>query len=212
MNVGRRNCELSVRIGVLAEPRLGGQAFAETFETTGPEGPPMLRSATLREIQIMEKRSKSFAIRKALGALAVGASTLSFNAIAAEPTVIELTQVGCQFIESENGVDHQFSTTKAADCEAINERTGNERLGKAKVFQLKPGKYVFKVTNKNVPYSLGFWVRGDGVLNRARLPSVSGGGLTPGTTKDYHIDLQPGEYVYSCPLNPTPNYKLVVSG
>ena len=133
-------------------------------------------------------------------------------AVSAEPTVIEFTQVGCQFIESENGVDHGFKTTQAADCEAINERTGEERLAKAKVLHLKPGKYVFKVTNKNVPYPLGFWVRGDGVVNRARLPSVSGGGLTLGATKDYHIDLKPGEYVYSCPLNPTPNYKIVVSG
>lgn len=150
--------------------------------------------------------------RSMLAATVVGVSTLSTMANAAEPTVIEFTQVGCQFIESENGVDHGFSTTQSADCEAINERTGDERLAKAKVLQLKPGKYVFKVTNKNVPYPLGFWVRGDGVVNRARLPSVSGGGLTLGTSKDYHIDLKPGEYVYSCPLNPTPNYKIVVSG
>lgn len=176
-------------------------------------GAPLTRrSVTMREIEIMEKPSSFLSIKNAVRALAVGASVLSFTSNAAEPTVIELTQVGCQFIESENGVDHQFATTKSADCEAINERTESERLSKAKVFHLKPGKYVFKVTNKNVPYSLGFWVRGDGVLNRARLPSVSGGGLTLGTTKDYHIDLQPGEYVYSCPLNPTPNYKLVVSG
>jgi len=25
------------------------------------------------------------------------------------------------------------------------------------------------------------------------------------------VKLEPGEYVYSCPLNPTPNYHLVVS-
>ena len=150
---------------------------------------------------------------KALTAAAVlGGFALGGAVHAAEPTVIELTQVGCQFIESENGVDHGFKTTQASDCETINERTGDERLEKAKVLRLKPGKYVFKVTNENVPYPLGFWVRGDGVLNRARLPSVSGGGLTMGKTRDYEIDLKPGEYVYSCPLNPTPNYKLVVSG
>ena len=150
---------------------------------------------------------------KTLTAVAVlGGFALGGAAHAAEPTVIELTQVGCQFVESENGVDHGFKTTQASDCEAINERTGEERLEKAKVLRLKPGKYVFKVTNENVPYPLGFWVRGDGVLNRARLPSVSGGGLTMGKTRDYEIDLKPGEYVYSCPLNPTPNYKLVVSG
>lgn len=143
---------------------------------------------------------------------AIGVSTLGGATQAAEPTVIELTQVGCQFIESENGVNHGFETAQASDCEAINRRTAEERLKKAKVLRLKPGRYVFRVTNENVPYSLGFWVRGDGVLNRARLPSVSGGGLTMGKTREYEINLKPGEYVYSCPLNPTPDYKLVVSG
>ena len=147
-----------------------------------------------------------------LAAAVVGVSALSVAATAAEPTVIELTQVGCQFLESENGIDHKFKTTQAAECEAINERTGNERLKNAKVIHLKAGKYLFKVTNKNVPYPLGFWLRGDGLVNRARLPSVSGGGLTLGAKKDYHIDLKSGEYVYSCPLNPTPNYKIIVSG
>lgn len=152
-------------------------------------------------------RVKALAVTAALGAFAFGSASHG-----SEPTVIELTQVGCQFLESENGVNHGFKTTQASDCETINERTGEERLRKAKVLRLKPGKYVFKVTNENVPYPLGFWVRGDGVLNRARLPSVSGGGLTMDKSKEYEIDLKPGEYVYSCPLNPTPDYKLIVSG
>jgi len=40
--------------------------------------------------------------------------------------------------------------------------------------------------------------------------SVSGGGLSTGKTKDYKVTLKPGEYFYSCPLNPTPNYRVVV--
>jgi hypothetical protein len=156
--------------------------------------------------------TKMFSVKTLAMAAAAGVLALGAAARAAEPTVIELTQVACQFIESENGVNHGFATTQTSDCEAINTRTAEGRLIDAKVLRLKPGRYVFKVTNENVPYSLGFWVRGDGVLNRARLPSVSGGGLTMGKTKDYEIDLKPGEYVYSCPLNPTPDYKLVVSG
>lgn len=46
--------------------------------------------------------------------------------------------------------------------------------------------------------------------DRALLPSVSGGGLTAGRTQDYAIELKRGNYVYSCPLNPTPEYRLVV--
>jgi len=140
--------------------------------------------------------------------LGVGAS----QAAAAEGSVIELTQTACQFVESENDVDHGYKTSKKADCEAINDESGDERLASSKVIKLKAGKHIFRVTNKNVPYELGFWLRGDGILARATLPSVSGGGLVQGATKDYVIELEPGEYVYSCPLNPTPDYKLIVEG
>ncbi len=128
----------------------------------------------------------------------------------AQAKTIELTQIPCQFVESEGGKDHGFKSTKSADCEAINSRTGEQRLKEAKTLELKPGKYVFRVKNANVPYELGFWLRGDSLLDRARLPSVAGGGLVTGKTQDYAIDLKPGNYVYSCPLNPTPDYKLVV--
>ncbi len=40
--------------------------------------------------------------------------------------------------------------------------------------------YVFRVTNKNLPYELGFWLRGDGLMSRLRLPGVSEGGLMTG--------------------------------
>ena len=133
-------------------------------------------------------------------------------AVGDQATVIELTQTGCQFVESENGRDHGFQTTGKADCEKINAETGAERLAEAKTITLKPGKYIFRVTNRNVPYGLGFWLRGDGLLGRATLPSVSGGGLDQGVTKDYEVTLKPGDYLYSCPLNPTPDYKLVVEG
>lgn len=144
-------------------------------------------------------------------ALALTAAAGAAMAAGDEAKVIELTQTGCQFVESENGVDHGFKTSKKADCEAINARTGEERLDKAKVLELEPGKYIFRVTNKNVPYELGFWLRGQGI-GRVTLPSVSGPGLTPGATKDYAVELKPGDYYYSCPLNTTPDYSLKVKG
>lgn len=132
------------------------------------------------------------------------------------PTVVKLTQVGCQFVESENGVDLGFETMRKADCDRINARTGAERLKKSRVIMLKPGKYIFRVTNKNVPYALGFWLRDSDYdwrnpLHQLTKTSISGGGLNPGKTKDYTVDLKPGEYVYSCPLNTTPDYRLVVA-
>ncbi len=129
---------------------------------------------------------------------------------AEDAQVITLTQTPCQFLEPE-GMDHAYSSSKKADCVAINEKTAEERLGKAKVIELKPGKTIFRVTNKNVSYPLGFYFRGSGVVNFASLPKVSGGGLATGVTKDYEIDLKPGEYVFSCPLNNTPDYKVVVN-
>ena len=159
----------------------------------------------------------------ALSILAVsvllGANILVTGAQAArnEATVVVLTQTGCQFLESEKGTDHMFMPKSADDCKAINVKTGSDRLAKAGPLTLKPGKYVFRVTNKNVPYVLGFWIRSKGYswknpLHKLTKTSVSGGGLTLGKTRDYEVTLEAGEeYVYSCPLNPTPNYRIVVT-
>ncbi|ANG64547.1 hypothetical protein A8C75_20110 [Marinobacterium aestuarii] len=156
-----------------------------------------------------KQRFISGGVRAGLFGLALA---LPFAAQAEEPQVINLTQTGCQFLESENGVDHGYSTRSMADCEAINAQSGEERLAGAKTLELKPGRYIFRVSNENVPYELGFWLRGATLVDRALLPSVSGGGLALGTTRDYEIELKPGEYVYSCPLNPTPDYSLIVKG
>ncbi len=124
----------------------------------------------------------------------------------AEPVIVELHQTPCTIIEAE-ATPRTFVSKNINDCKKINKETTGKRP--FKVLRLKAGKTVFRVTNNNVSYALGFWVRGRGMA-RLTLPSVSGGGLTTGTTKDYVIDLKPGNYVYSCPLNPTPNYPLVV--
>ncbi|TAK49454.1 MAG: hypothetical protein EPO27_05220 [Betaproteobacteria bacterium] len=143
-------------------------------------------------------------------ALCAACALLPGAAAAAEPQVVSFTQTPCQFLESEAGRDHGFKSAKGADCEAINARTGKQRLAESKTIELKPGKYIFRITNRNVPYELGFWLRGASLKERALLPSVSGGGLGTGKTQDYAIELKPGNYVYSCPLNPTPDYRLVV--
>lgn len=127
----------------------------------------------------------------------------------AQPTLIELTQVACQFVESE-GTNRGYKTLRKADCEAINAKSGAARAAQGKPLQLAPGTYTFRVTNKDVPYELGFWLRGATLASRLRLPSVSGGGLDTGKTQDYTVTLEPGDYVYSCPLNTTPDYKLTV--
>ncbi len=152
-----------------------------------------------------------------LFAAIVALSLTSVPVAAAEGAkVINLTQTGCQFLESETA-DHKFKTMKAADCVALNAKTGADRLAKAPVLKLAPGRYVFRVSNRDVPYELGFWLRSKGYdwknpLHKVTKTSVSGGGLVKGATKDYEVTLKPGEYEYSCPLNPTPDYRIIVGG
>ena len=151
-----------------------------------------------------------------LGIAGLGFAGAGQPAAAAEPQVIELTQIACQFLESENGVDHGFETAEKADCEAINSETGAGRLAESEVLTLAPGRYIFRVTNLDVPYDLGFWLREHDYnrlnpVHKVTKTSVSGGGLITGATKDYEVELEPGEYIYSCPLNPTPDYRLVVA-
>jgi hypothetical protein len=123
-------------------------------------------------------------------------------------SVITLTQVGCQFLEAETE-NQRFTPQRAEDCKGLNTKTDAGRRPGFKPLQLKAGDYIFRVTNKSVPYELGFYLRGAGV-GQVTLPKVSGGGLVQGVTKDYQISLKPGKYVLSCPLNPTPDYPLIV--
>ncbi len=138
--------------------------------------------------------------------------TFPHFAIAAQEnaTIVNLTQTGCQFVEPES-IDHKYETSKPDDCKAVNKLSGERRLAKHQVLHLKPGRYIFRVENVNVPYELGFYLRAE---NRAVIPfssRVSGAGLFMGNSKDYAVELDKGIYLYSCPYNPTPNYRLVVS-
>ena len=108
------------------------------------------------------------------GAWALALSALfspTAEAAADGPKVIMLTQVGCQFIESEDGVDLGFKPKSAKDCETINARTGKERLTKAKVLSLKPGKYIFGCSTRTFPTS---WGSGCGIPTMTgAIPSIS---------------------------------------
>lgn len=147
--------------------------------------------------------------------LLVGASAIALANLSSpvksqsNATIIALTQTGCQFVETE-GKNYNYQTTSADDCKKINDDTLTEREKEFKPLELAAGEYVFQVTNENVPYELGFYLRGQGI-GRATLPSTSGGGLTQGTTKEYRVTLKPGKYWISCPLNPTPDYPVIVN-
>ncbi len=126
------------------------------------------------------------------------------------PIVVSLRQAACQFVEAEDQ-NYHFVTSSKKDCVAINNRTGQERISRTKSMTLRAGNYTFRITNLNVPYQVGFYLRGAEILERRKLPRVSGSGLFQGVTKDYHVKLVPGDYIFSCPLNPTPDYHLIVT-
>jgi len=140
--------------------------------------------------------------------LLTGLFTVVAQADEVKPVLIQWHQQACQFIEAE-GRDLGYISTTAADCVTINDRDAKQRLAHRIPLQLKAGHYLFRIYNDDVPYTLGFWLRGQG-LSRLTLPSVSGGGIEAGSFKDYLIYLKPGKYWYSCPLNPTPDYALTV--
>lgn len=81
---------------------------------------------------------------------------------------------------------------------------------------LKPGKYQFRVVNKDVNKDLGFVIqkatdqKGD-VMKTAVTNSFTTALVKKGEAQYTGIvDLKAGEYVYSCPLNPTPHYAISV--
>lgn len=146
--------------------------------------------------------------------LATGGCSASQNGSIQSPKqnseiqIITLTQTGCQFLETESQ-DYHFNTTQPEDCQQINAQTLNDRQQSFQPLYLKSGEYIFLVTNQDIPYELGFYLRGE-EMSEAILPTVSGGGINQGETQSYRVTLRPGKYLFSCPLNPTPDYPLVV--
>lgn len=158
---------------------------------------------------------RPWAVQTASATIGLALLLVAPAALSEETTIIKLTHVACQFLEAEDGRDHGFETARRADCERINEQTAAERLANVEVLTVPAGKYVFRVTNRDVPYEVGFWLReGDydwrNPVHKLTKTSVGGGGLMVGQTRDYMVELTPGEYLYSCPLNTTPDYRLVV--
>lgn len=85
-----------------------------------------------------------------------------------------------------------------------------------KELTLKPGQYQFKVKNQNVDKDLGFVIqraadKNVDVMKSAVPNSFTTELINKGETKMTGVvTLEKGEYVYSCPLNPTPQYKITV--
>lgn len=81
---------------------------------------------------------------------------------------------------------------------------------------LKPGKYQFRVVNKNVVKDLGFVIQNEADKNADVMKTAVENSFTTAYVKKGEagytgiVELKAGSYVYSCPLNPTPHYKITV--
>ncbi len=76
---------------------------------------------------------------------------------------------------------------------------------------LKPGKYIFEVTNKGVDHDVAFMLvpsdKPKDAIQAAGLPELLEDGETQ---RSGVVELTAGTYKYNCPLNPTPQYTLTV--
>ena len=79
---------------------------------------------------------------------------------------------------------------------------------------LKEGTYVFNIVNKNVDHEVGFVLAPKGKTdqeNHIKEAYVTAPVKTGSSSKTNEVTLTKGEYVYFCPLNPTPEYRLLVN-
>ncbi len=151
----------------------------------------------------MFRRVIVWAALSLLGAVVGGASAYAGN------PQISLTQTGCQFLEPE-GKDLGIKPMSAKECRAFNKTTKKTRSKDHKPLELAPGKYTFDVRNTDVPYELGFYLRAADRDLIPFMPRVSGGGIFKGQSRSFTINLVEGDYVYSCPFNPTIDYRIRV--
>jgi len=78
---------------------------------------------------------------------------------------------------------------------------------------LNAGTYVFEIANKSVDHEVGFVLAPKGKTepeNHIKAAYVTKPVATGTTSKTNKVVLTKGEYVYFCPLNPTPQYNLTV--
>ena len=82
-----------------------------------------------------------------------------------------------------------------------------------KELSLTEGTYVFEIANKDVDHNVGFVLAPKGKTDQAnhiKAAYVKAPVATGSTSLTNEVTLAKGEYVYFCPLNPTPHYNLVV--
>lgn len=78
---------------------------------------------------------------------------------------------------------------------------------------LKEGTYIFEISNKGVGHDVGFVLAPKGKVEaKDHIKNAYVTSLVKNNAKSTSkkVSLKKGEYVYFCPLNPTPQYTLKV--
>ncbi len=82
-----------------------------------------------------------------------------------------------------------------------------------KELKLSEGTYVFEIENSGVDHEVGFVLAPEGKIDQAhhiKNAYVQKTVAEGATESSKEVTLTKGTYVYFCPLNPTPQYKLIV--
>ncbi len=82
-----------------------------------------------------------------------------------------------------------------------------------KEMHLSAGDYVFEIVNNGVDHEVGFVIAPEGKTdaeNHIQEAYVKEMVATGKSSMTQEVTLEKGTYVYFCPLNPTPQYKLIV--
>lgn len=114
------------------------------------------------------------------------------------------------FTISSNGQDNQKNkdiTVKTIPLKQIDGEFVEKKL------TLQAGTYVFEIANENVDHAVGFVLAPKGKTDEAnhiKAAYVTAPVKIGTTSKTQEVTLAKGEYVYFCPLNPTPEYTLLV--
>ncbi len=100
----------------------------------------------------------------------------------------------------------------AQDVKTVNlQQTEGEFT--VKELKLSEGTYVFEIENTGVDKEVGFVLAPEGKTDQAhhiKNAYVQKLVATGATESSKEVTLTKGSYVYFCPLNPTPQYKLIV--
>ncbi len=82
-----------------------------------------------------------------------------------------------------------------------------------KQITLSEGTYIFEISNNEVGHNVGFVLAPKGKTDAANhIKNAYVTAQVKNNTKETskEVTLEKGEYVYFCPLNPTPQYTLIV--